>query len=106
MQATPGKAQHTYQKSRKKKKMYSASLERKCAGKCSFLEFVQVWDLALMPQHSLSDLQAEGFPQWRRHCVSYLAVLVPDGARESEVIPKALASCILPHTEKPVLLRV
>ena len=55
---------------------------------CSKLEVIQVWNLPLLPQHSLSDLQAEGFPQWRRHCVSYLAVLVPDGAGESEVIPE------------------
>ena len=68
--------------------MYSASVERKCAGECSILEFVQVWDLSLMPQHRFSDLQAEGFSQRRRHCVSYLAMLVPDGAGESEVIPE------------------
>ena len=77
-----------------------------CAGECSNLEFIQVWDLSLMPQHRFSDLEAEGFSQRRRHCIPYLAVLVPDGAGESEVIPKALASCILPHTEKPVLLGV
>ena len=61
---------------------------RENAGKCSILEFIQVWDLALVPQHRFPDLEAEGFPQRRRHCVPDLTVIVPDGAGESEVIPE------------------
>ena len=50
------------------------------------LEFVQVWDLALLPQHCFSDLQAKGFPKGRRHSVADLTVLVPDSPREGEVV--------------------
>ena len=55
---------------------------------CSKLEVIQVWNLPLLPQHSLSDLQSKGFPQGRRHSVSNLTVLVQDGARKVEVIPE------------------
>ena len=52
------------------------------------LKVIQVCDLALLPKHSFSDLQAEGFSKGWRHCVVNLAVLVPDGAREIEVVPE------------------
>ena len=52
------------------------------------LEVIQVWNLPLLPQHSLSDLQSNGFPKGRRHSVSNLTVLVPDGARKVKVIPE------------------
>ena len=95
MQETRLKAEHTYHKSRKMqlKENVQCKFGEKmciahCAGECSNLEFIQVWDLSLMPQHRFSDLEAEGFSQRRRHCVPYLAMLVPDGAGESEVIPE------------------
>ena len=55
---------------------------------CSKLEVIEVWNLPLLPQHSLSDLQSKGFPKGRRHSVSNLTVLVPDGARKVKVIPE------------------
>ena len=52
------------------------------------LEVIQVRDLALLPQHCFPDLKAKGFPQGWWHGITNLAVLVPDGAREIEVIPE------------------
>ena len=51
------------------------------------LEFIQFWDLALLPQHCFSDLQTQGFTQGWWHSIPNLAMLVPNGAREIEVIP-------------------
>ena len=56
------------------------------------LEFIQFWDLALLPQHRFSDLQAEGFSKGWGNRVANLAVLVPDGASKAEIIPKKTVS--------------
>ena len=52
------------------------------------LEVIQVRDLALLPQHCFSDFQTQGFTQGWWHSIPNLAMLVPDSAREIEVIPK------------------
>ena len=55
---------------------------------CSKLEVTQVWNLPLLPQHSLSDLQSKGFPKGRWHSITNLPMLVPDCAGKVEVIPE------------------
>ena len=61
----------------------------------SKLKIIQIRNLALLPQHCFSDLQAKGFTQGWWHSIPNLAVLVPDGARKIEVIPEIIRFKVL-----------
>ena len=60
--------------------------------------------LVLLPGlggHGHSDLETNGLCQGRRHGVTNLTVLLPDGAMELVGVREALASGILPDTTHP-----